>query len=293
VYFLGLVKKRVHGVKAPPSDTTQTEERVAAATAGLALVQQAHLEAQARFRQVIGLEPRGVAAVQYPRGLPATSTMATSVAFARNPRLRALDADIDTAKWAKEQSKSEYWPTVSLEANANWGEDLDGTPGKNDEYNGKVVLSWNLFNGFITTNRKRELGARLRQTQFEFDAERRQIVEMVERAFAAYAVGGQRLKAIRAQSKANSDLVVSYQEEYQLSKRSLLDLLDAERAKFDSQFQLHSIEAVHHFAAYQLLASMGVLLSTLGISPPPETRADFRHQSQDSIFNIDIEPLRK
>ena len=155
------------------------------------------------------------------------------------------------------------------------------------------MLQWNLFNGFITTNRMFELNERLRQAKFEYDARVRDIVAAVERAHAAYVMGGQRLAAQRDQVKANTEVVVSYQEEYRLSKRSLLDLLDAERAKFDSQFQLFSIEAVHIFSAFQLLASMGILLATLGIEPSPYARADLRRQSQEgSIFNIDIEPLR-
>jgi adhesin transport system outer membrane protein len=291
--ILGLVRQLVEGGKSPESDVTQTRERLAAARAVHAQVQQAFLEAEAKFRQVIGLEPHKLQPAHYPKGLPGSRQSAVSIAVGRNPTLKALDADIDVAEFEREQSKSQYWPQVSLEGSANWGEDLDGTPGKKEEYNGRVVLSWNLFNGFITTNRVRELNQRLGQAQFEYDARARDIIAAVERAHAAYVMGGQRLAAQREQVRDNTQLVVSYQEEYRLSKRSLLDLLDAERAKFDSQFQLFSIEAVHIFSAFQLLASMGILLSTLGIEPSPYATADHREQAQDgNIFNIDIQPLR-
>ncbi|MFO7580703.1 MAG: hypothetical protein R6W74_10930, partial [Nitrosomonas halophila] len=49
--------------------------------------------------------------------------------------------------------------------------------------------------------------------------------------------------------------------------RSLLDLLDAENAVFTSRFQLASVTAVQVFAGYQLLATMGRLLATLGPAP--------------------------
>jgi hypothetical protein len=52
---------------------------------------------------------------------------------------------------------------------------------------------------------------------------------------------------------------------------------------------------VHLFSAYQLLASMGRLLDTLGVAAPAEAIADHRLQSQKNfgVFNIEIEPLRK
>ena len=162
---------------------------------------------------------------------------------------------------------------MSLEGSGNWGKDLDGTLGKKEEYNGRVVLQWNLFNGFITTNRRRELSARLSQAKFEYDARARDIVAAVERAHAAWITGGERLAAQRDQVKANEEVVKAYEEEYRLAKRSLLDLLDAERARFDSTFQLYSLEAVHVFSAFQLLASMGVLLAEPSASSPRPTPA--------------------
>ena len=75
--------------------------------------------------------------------------------------------------------------------------------------------------------------------------------------------------------------------------RSLLDLLDGENARFNSQFQFQSAAAVHYFSAYQLLAHMGRLLSTLGVAAPAEVIADHVEQTQRSLFHVDIEPLRQ
>ena len=90
-------------------------------------------------------------------------------------------------------------------------------------------------------------------------------------------------------------MAATYLEEYELSKRSLLDLLDSESALFNSRFQLTSTRAVHVFSAYQLLAGTGQLLASLDIEPPPEAFADERarrvpHSRRNRIY---IEPLRK
>jgi adhesin transport system outer membrane protein len=150
-----------------------------------------------------------------------------------------------------------------------------------------------LYQGGGTTYRTRALWEKVNQAQAEKGAKAREISETVERAFAAYTVGAQRVAAARTQLAATTSVITAYREEYKLAKRSLLDLLDAENARFTSQFQLASAEAVHRFAAYQLLASMNRLLRTLEINPPVEARSNFLEQSQHGIFSIDIEPLRQ
>ncbi len=79
--------------------------------------------------------------------------------------LRAADEDV--AHFSREQSKSGYWPILSLQGTASAGHALGGTPGRNNELTGKVVLSWNLFNGGITNYREKELTARLGQAKDE------------------------------------------------------------------------------------------------------------------------------
>ena len=150
-----------------------------------------------------------------------------------------------------------------------------------------------LVSGWGTTYRKRALAEKVNQAIAERRVKVREVSETVDRAFAAYTAGAQRVAASRRQVAATTSVISAYREEYKLSRRSLLDLLDAENANFTSQFQLTSAEAVHRFAAYQLLASMNRLLKTLGISPPSEARSDFLEQTQHGIFTLDIEPLRQ
>ena len=114
-------------------------------------------------------------------------------------------------------------------------------------------------------------------------------------SWAGLVTGRKRLVLIRERVASNEDVVEAYQEEYELAKRSLLDLLDAERALFLSRFELASVDAVYKFSAHQLLASMGVLLESLRVSAPAEARADHLLQSQQPLgmFNIEIDPLRQ
>ena len=293
--ILSRVRDRQEGGKAAASEVDQTVERLIAAKAVMEEVRQAWLEAAAKFRRVVGLEPRGIRAVSYPGGLPKSRQVARDTAVSNSPIIQAAKADIDAARFEAEQVDSEYLPEVSLEGTTSWGADLSGSPGRDRDVTGKIVLSWNLFNGFNTTNRRRELTERTNQARLEHGVRVREVVEAIDRTWAAYTVGRERMFLFRQQVDKAQQVVEAYKQEYELSKRSLLDLLDSENALFSSQFQFISVSAVRLFAAHQLLATMGDLLGALGVAPPPETTADHRKQSKRhlGIFNIEIEPLRQ
>lgn len=215
------------------------------------------------------------------------------IGVGNNPGIEAARLRAEATRYEMERAKGARMPTLALEGSASYGEDINGIEGRNLDVTGKVTLNWNLFDGHIRKNRERALSERAMQHQLEADIQTREIAEAIERAFAGYVTGGNRVEALREQVQANNRTVTAYREEYKLGNRSLLDLLDGENSRFNSEFQYQSAAAVRYFAAYQLLAHMGRLLSTLDVSPPPEVLADHLQQSRESLFRIDIEPLRQ
>ncbi len=292
---LSLIRERADGGKAPASDVAQARERLLAARSVGEDVRRALDEAYAKFHEVVGLRAKRIKAVRSARGVPRTRRAAISIALRNNPMIRAADANIEAVRFERERAISAYSPQIFAEGSATYGRKIDGTPGRSTDVKGGVVFSWNLFSGLQRRNRLNEMDARVNAARHQRDTQARAAQAIVERAWAGLIRGRKRLSLIRQQVAANRGIVRSYQEEYELSKRSLLDLLDAESALFNSRFQMTSVNAVYNFAGYQLLASMGRLLESMRISAPAESRADHREQSQRplGIFKIDIEPLRQ
>jgi len=293
--LLSLIRTRFDGGKAPRSSVDQSIERLDSARAVGEEIRQAFLEAQARFKAVIGLEPERTEVVGLPHGLPVSKKEAVDIGLDANPAIRAAAANVDVVSYEKKQARSTYFPTVAVEGNLIFGRDISGTLGRNHEYGARVVVTWNLFDGFIKSNRQRELTERLGQVELERDVEARNVVEAIERAWAAYLTGGARVAALSRQEKTARKVRASYLEEFELDKRSLLDLLDSEAALFSVRFSVESARAIRKFAAYQLLASMGMLLDTVGVDAPEEAAANFRGRVLDrrGIFDVVIEPLRR
>ena len=270
--ILNLVNTRREGGKAAESEAIQTRERIAAARAISDQIRQSLLEAIAKFRRVVGRAPGRLRPVGYPAHLPRNRKTAIRLAETHHPSLHVANADVDSARFAVAQSRSANMPVIALEGDASYGRDLNGTPGRNEDYSGKLTMSWKIFDGRIGRNRTRELAARQAQAAAEREARRREIIESIDRALAGYQVGSARVATLRKRSAESRRVIRAYEDEYKLSKRSLIDLLDSENAFFNSQFQLESVRAVHLFSAYQLAASMGQLLDKLNVAAPsPET----------------------
>jgi adhesin transport system outer membrane protein len=292
--ILRIVRDLVRGGRVTRSEVLQVEERLAGAEAAVERVQQSLLEARAKFRRVVGAEAANLSAVSDPKGVPVTRQQAVDMGLADHPLLGAAEADADTAKSAMDQTRSGFFPQISLEAKGLTGADIGGTPGKNEELLGRVVLTWNLFDGRITHNKNREFAERWAQAMSERDDRARQIAEEIERALAARTTGVARLEALRRQSDRSREVARAYEEEYKAAKRSLLDLLDSESARFNNEIQAVSQEHIQLFAGYRVLGAMGRLLRAMQVAAPAEGGVGRRHEVRErGPFRLHLEPLRQ
>ena len=291
--IMSLISQRVRGGKAPRSDLTQARERLLAARAVKVEIERALAEARAKFRKVVGRNPHRLTRTGYPRGIPRTKAAAIRLALAGNPAIKALTASVDAARFEKKQKYAEFMPQFSLEGSVKAGRNLDGTPGRNVDVRGGLTLRWNLFDGNQKVNRVREYRARLRKAKYQRAARAREVVEVVEKNWANYVLRRKRLGIISQQVYTNQRVVATYREEYELSKRSLLDLLDSESALFNNRFQRVSEEVVQFFSGFRLLATLGRLNRSLGVRLPAGTLVRARAQAKKPLgpFNIKISPL--
>ena len=65
----------------------------------------------------------------------------------------------------------------------------------------------------------------------------------------------------------------AYVQQFEVAQRTLLDVLDAENELFVSASELVTAETNEVLATYRILAVAGVLMTTLGVSPPEQSIA--------------------
>jgi adhesin transport system outer membrane protein len=291
--ILARVRAQFEGGKVPLSDVNQIMSRVASAEAVVAVMQKNLLDAEAEFRHAVGLDPSGLEPVAWPGMVPGSRTEAIAMAVENNPSVRAVFADADAADHARKENIGSFLPEVSLEGLARQSDNIGGNPGFDDEYLGRVVLKWRVFDGMIRHNRQNELSERVAAARFRTEAQRREVAETTEKAWASLTTGRDRVTALESQASASEKVVAAFLEEYELSRRTLLEVLDAESLLFNAKVQLVGARSVRLFSAYQLLASAGRLLESLGLEPPRETLADAQARELHFVnpFDVFLEPL--
>src|SRR5262249_18959710 len=148
------VNSRFSGGRAGEGDLEQARERVENARAQLAEFQKSLEDARAAYRKTVGLEPVNLRFPSPLGGMPSTRDESLAVAVRFNPTILAAQADADAAKEAFRVTDGSFVPKFYLEGRATHYDNTypyvaaPGLPSvTNEQYSGKVVMSWDVFRG--------------------------------------------------------------------------------------------------------------------------------------------------
>lgn len=269
--ILNLVQSRSTQGHGTPADTQQARARVAAAKASLAQSYGRLDDAMSRYLAVVGLAPENLQPVSAPElELPSNVDEAVAVALDNAPSIEAAEADIQTAQSGVKVADGAFYPQVNLELSSNWNKNIDGTRGPNRDLQAMVVGNYNLYRGGIDTARRRETVARLAEARDVLDQTRREVEEQVRLSWSGLNAARERRVALADQVAAIEEVVQAYQDQFRLGQRTLLDLLDIQNELFVTRTALATEDSTVKFGVYRTLASMGLLLDTVGASAPDE-----------------------
>lgn len=250
------------------ADQQQAEERLQSAIVREEEAQRSLVDAQISLRALSGLDLTNV--VLPPdliSALPATLDMAVGQARLRNPLVREAQADVDAANARVTAAEGELYPTVGLEVRGRIGDDIDGFSGETNDVQGRVVLRWNVFDSGINRARIQEMTRRSSQARYALHQRQRDAEEDVRSAWNARDSQGRVIQALDRQSSVSDDLLLSYRSQFNIGRRSLLDVLDAQNTRFNTQVRLETARFSEIFARYQILAATNAFIDALGVAP--------------------------
>lgn len=272
--ILGDIRESVAGGALTDADRQQAEERVFAAKARLQEASEELEAARIRFFKTVGkpltnpTKPPSVAGA-----LPRSLDEAIGLARANNPRVHMANSDIDAASALVDAARAKYGPEIIAEGSARAGTDVDGTEGRTDDLQARLVLRWNLYRGGIDKANEQEQIRRASEQRLALHQVYREIEEAVRTSWDRRFKQADLAKTLRQQAATNERLVSSYREQFKVGQRSLLDVLDAQNTRFNTATLADTAVYASLFAEYRLLASTGQLLRTEGINPPKQAKA--------------------
>ncbi|MDF1877973.1 TolC family protein, partial [Sulfurimonas sp. SAG-AH-194-L11] len=276
--YLAQIKERIDAGIGRRSGYKQTLSRYENAQSSYFLAQQTYENSIATFQRILPVKADAKELVKPVIGaLPAENLEELiSIGVENNPSIQISQADIKYAEAALNRSYATYYPRVDLQANAYWNKGLNGLrstingesnlPTDADGANVLLILSYNIFNGLADKSLQEANKHKvLRQNSSLSDA-KRYIKAYTTVAWQTYNITETRLVHINNNIKASADTISDYQEEYDLGRRSLVDLLNIELEYNNARNRRVAAEYDRLLAYYQILTHTGKILETMNVT---------------------------
>jgi outer membrane protein, adhesin transport system len=183
-------------------------------------------------------------------------------------------ADLATAREEISAAKSQLGPKLDLEGRARVGNDIDGFAGRTTDLQALAVLRWTLFNGGIKEANVREQQRRADEVHGRLFQRTREAEEDVRTAWSRLQNQSALSNELEAQSRITDDVLLSYREQFNIGRRSLLDVLDAQNTRYNVQAQAQTAQLAKLYAQYRVLAAENRLVECLGVQVPVAARSD-------------------
>lgn len=271
VAIMGMIEEGVNAGRSTSADLEQIKARLSSARAQESSVRQQLRNAESKFQQEVGDMPKDLVMPAVPVNAVAADVEAeVKTALAQSPTLSVRESDVEVAYNEYKGTGSSLYPKFDLQLGGSHGNDIGGADGEVNNASALVVMNWNLYRGGGDVARVREFKHRHQQTKEERASAARQIENDVRQTWASMVSSGERAKEFGNQAAANGEVVRAYKDQFNLDRRTLLDVLDSQNELFVSRSNTINAEFLEIFAVYRLLALKGQLLSTLGVAYPQE-----------------------
>ena len=275
------------------ADLDQISARLAQTQSNMIAVQNNLLDAKTNFYRVTGLLPE-LSVLSKPAvnaAFPATLAEAQAIALQQHPTLLSAGEDVAAARAQYEASKHRFWPRFQLEADKRLDSDIDGQEGDSEDLVVALRMTYNLYNGNADSSRRKQAAYLVEEAKSIRNNTSRQVVESLRLSWSA-------LEAIRDQI-AYLDLNVSaarstkeaYLKQFNIGRRTLLDLLNTENEVVDAQRSLINAGYDKLFSHYRVFNSMGQLLASIDQSGDAEASVQGAAPSQLAAAPQPLEPI--
>jgi adhesin transport system outer membrane protein len=217
------------------------------------------------FYQIVGESPRDLALPVRSKGLPETLEQAMQIAFRSNPQVKAGQHDLAASQSARKQILGGYYPRIDLALGATRNDDMDGSPGANDDETAVIKMSYNLYRGGADRAKMKEAVARINAAEQALVALRRSITQDVSILWNDLEDLSIRIEYLQVHVTSTEEVLEVYLEQLAIGKRTLLDVLDIQNELFRARSGLVSAEFQLRLAEFRLLATGGQFLASMGL----------------------------
>ncbi len=249
------------------SERQQADERRQAARVRHVEAESELQNARIQFAALIGVAPESLVLPESSaKFLPATVDEAVALADSSDPRILEAQANFASAEAARRRAKSDYLPNLSANGHARTGTDFDGYRGHTMDYQALATLRWTIFDGGVNAARVRETEHRAEEARLALVQARRDSERDIRDTWQKLSTWRKKFNEQQERLAVASDVLISYRAQFGIGWRSLLDVLDAQSARFSASIDSEVSKTGTLLGEYALLAQGNRLRETLGVS---------------------------
>ena len=252
------------------ADVTQAQSRLQRALSSLSEAKASLLVAEETYTRLTGLPAASrLQTVTMPPQLYTASQAVLEKAKKSNPKLAAYLQDIRASRAERELADSAFSPELNLEAGPNYT-NLGGTSDRwVYSFDVMGVVRWNIFNSGADVAERRAASARMRQSRQVMYNFIDDLKLDVDSTWVNYLAAQEQYNHYSKAIEYNKYTRTAYIEQFQIGKRSILDVLDTESELYNSATQAETARGNILVGAYRLSALTGNMLPEMSINTGP------------------------
>ncbi|PSV46352.1 TolC family outer membrane protein [Photobacterium indicum] len=263
------IKKRADSGIGSTADLAQVAGRLARSNTNLLSAKSNLNDKNTAFIRTIGTYPEALEKPEVDINYVAISLDdAMEKARKNNPVIYVASNDIEAAQQQYEQAKGTFYPSFSIEASQEWGEELDGSRGDTDEFKAMLKMRYNLYNGGSDAAKSRRAAYQINKSKDVRDRAHRMLDEGTRLAWSAMVLASDQTKFLQEHVDASARTVIAYEKQFRIGKRTLLDVLNTENELFESRKAYLNAHYSGILAKYRVLNATGLLLDEMRVDVP-------------------------
>ncbi|SFV65356.1 Beta-1,3(4)-glucanase precursor [hydrothermal vent metagenome] len=277
------------------SEVKKIESALSLSRSNLTVQKNNALDTEYNFRRILGRMPEVSTMIKPEIDTPMPESLERAALYSinHNPSLLVSQYNIKGAQSLWKQHQKEYYPTVDLEIVQKYNdvETRNSFDNPDDRFQARIIMNYNIFRGGADkATVQKDISKINQEIEIKRDL-KRQVIEGLDLSWSAYTMIGLQLKDLKEYSKFSEITLALYKEEYDLGRRSLLDLLSAQNDVINSRSQIITAEYEKLFAKYRILDAMGLLpLAVVGDTKEFTTRVNLYSQ-EDASEILDTVPI--
>ena len=186
-----------------------------------------------------------------------------------NPKLAAYLQDIRATRASRELAEAAFSPTLNLEAGPSYTNYGGASNRWVSSFDVMGVVRWNIFNSGADVAETKAASARMRQSRQVMYNFMDDLKLDVESTWVNYQAAQEQYKHYSKAIEYNKYTRTAYLEQFQIGKRSILDVLDTESELYNSATQAETARGNILVGAYRLSALTGNMLPEMSINTGP------------------------